>query len=143
MQLADRWLGIGSVVLALGAAGIALRPHHCKHHAKQAVDLHRIHCSGIAAASAGPILDVGQISFDVPTVDPYLVGLAALDVSDCLSSTPRVDMLIEIAADGHVIQASHRPDKPTRASRCIANQVRQLQFPVSDSRISIRYAFTK
>ncbi|MEO8549197.1 MAG: hypothetical protein ABI678_04470 [Kofleriaceae bacterium] len=148
MQLADRvdlmlGGGIGSVVLALAAAGIGLLPHHCSHRAKQAVDLHRINCSGVAAGEAQPTIDVGQVTFDVPTVDPILVGLAALDVSDCLGTTPRVDMLIEIAADGHVLQASHRPEKPTRASRCIAKQVRDLEFPVAPSRVSIRYAFTK
>jgi len=142
MQLADRWLGVGSIALLLAFGGIALRPHHCNHHAKQVVDLQRINCSGMAAIDPQPTIDVGHITFDVPMVDP-LATLAALDVSDCLGQASRVDMLIEIAADGHVMHASHRPDRPTPASRCIAKQVRQLQFPASDSRISIRYAFTK
>lgn len=141
MQLADRWLGIGSVVLALGAAGVALRPHHRCHRAKVAhVDLHRTNCNGLAAITLPP----PPIDNPVPeVVDPYVTGLAALDVSDCLGSATRVDMLIEISADGRVVTASHRPEKPTAASRCIAKQVRQLEFPAGPSRISIRYAFTK
>jgi hypothetical protein len=52
-------------------------------------------------------------------------------------------MLVDIAADGHVTRVTHRPERPNRASRCIAHAVRHLQFPAADSPVSIRYAFTK
>jgi len=52
-------------------------------------------------------------------------------------------MLVDIAADGHVTRVTHRPERPTQASRCIAHAVRRLQFPASDSPVSLRYAFTK
>ena len=51
-------------------------------------------------------------------------------------------MLIDIAADGHVTGVSHRPEHPTRESRCIAKVARGLMFPATGESLVIRYRFS-
>ena len=76
-------------------------------------------------------------------VDPYTPVFENADLAHCFGDETRIEMLVDIAADGHVTRVTHRPERPNRASRCIAHAVRHLQFPPADSPVSIRYAFTK
>ena len=147
MQFAERWLGIGSVVVALAGIGtlaVQLRPHH-HHHGVRAhgFDFQRTNCSGVPAAAAAP----AQIPIDEALLrgddDPYSTVFARANVAKCLTTSHSVEMLIEIAADGHVTNVSHRPERPTAESRCIAKVVRGLQFPRSESGLAMRNVFTR
>jgi len=148
MQFAERWLGIGSVVVALAGIGtlaVQLRPHHHHHHNVRAhgLDFQRTNCSGAPAAAAVP----AQIPIDEALLrgddDPYSTVFAKANVAKCLTTSHSVEMLIEIAADGHVTNVSHRPERPTAESRCIAKAVRGLQFPRSESGLAMRNVFTR
>jgi hypothetical protein len=144
MQFAERWLGIGSVVVALAGIGtlaVQLRPHH-HHHRTLRFDFQHTNCRGVPAAAA-PV----QTSIDEALLrgddDPYSTVFARANVAKCLTTSPSVEMLIEIAPDGHVTNVSHRPERPTAESRCIAKSVRGLQFPRSESGLAIRNLFTR
>jgi hypothetical protein len=147
MQFAERWLGIGSVVVALAGIGtlaVQLRPHHHHHHLRShGFDFERTNCSGVPATS----LHVGPQTMDEAPPragdDPYTTAFARVDVASCLTTSRSVDMLIEIAADGHVTNVSHRPERPTAESRCIAKSVRGLHFPRSESGLTIRNVFSR
>jgi len=142
-MLAERWFGIGSVVLAVAAAGFALRPPH--HH-------HRGH----GERTASPLLTPLRCS-DAPKLvppppmaardDDYASVIRATDVDKCLTTSARVDMLISISRDGHFKSASHRPEKETDESRCIAKALTGAVFPTGANRndvsMSLRYSFTK
>jgi hypothetical protein len=145
MQFAERWLGIGSVVVALAGIGtlaVQLRPHHHHHHLRShGFDFERTNCSGVPAIHVGP-----QAMDEAPPCvgdDPYTTAFARVDVASCLTTSRSVDMLIEIAADGHVTNVSHRPERPTAESRCIAKSVRGLHFPRSESGLAIRNVFSR
>jgi len=146
MQFAERWLGIGSVVVALAGIGtlaVQLRPHHHHHHyVRGGFDFQRTNCSGapaIAAPKANDTIDEALLRGD----DPYSTVFAKANVASCLTTSPSVEMLIEIAADGHVTNVSHRPERATAESRCIAKSVRGLHFPRSESGLAIRNVFTR
>jgi hypothetical protein len=149
MQFAERWLGIGSVVVALAGIGtlaVQLRPHHHHHHGVRThgFDFQRTNCSGVPAA---PVHIVTPEPIDEALLrgddDPYSTVFARANGAKCLTTSPSVEMLIEIAADGHVTNVSHRPERPTAESRCIAKSVRGLQFPRSESGLTIRNVFTR
>ncbi|MEO8845895.1 MAG: hypothetical protein ABI591_28310 [Kofleriaceae bacterium] len=149
MQFAERWLGIGSVVVALAGIGtlaVQLRPHHHHHARTHGFEFQRTNCSGAAATSA-PIQIVTPDTIDEALLrgddDPYTTVFARANVAKCLTTSPAVEMLIEIAADGHVTNVSHRPERPTAESRCIAKAVRGLHFPASDSAVALRNVFRK
>jgi hypothetical protein len=151
MQFAERWLGIGSVVVALAGIGtlaVQLRPHHHHHHGVRihGFDFQRTNCSGVPAASA-PVHTVTPEPIDEALLrgddDPYSTVFARANVAKCLTTSHNVEMLIEIAANGHVTNVSHRPERPTAESRCIAKSVRGLQFPRSESGLTIRNVFTR
>jgi hypothetical protein len=148
MQFAERWLGIGSVVVALAGIGtlaVQLRPHHHHHHHVRTggFDFQRTNCSGAPAMSPAPTqsetIDEALLRGD----DPYSTVFARANVAKCLTTSHSVDMLIEVAADGHVTNVSHRPERPTAESRCIAKVVRGLEFPRSESGLAIRNVFTR
>ncbi len=166
MQLAERWPGsliVGSVVVALAAAGVAV----CSERAVPAADrvqFGRMGCvdgrdslpaGSTAAGRRGVVVDVVHVPESAPievelvrlapdpiAPDPIATTLATTDVTRCFHGEDRVDLLIDIAADGRVTRATHRPERPTRTSRCIAHAVRALHFPASDTAISVRFAFT-
>ena len=147
MQFAERWLGIGSVVIALAGIGtlaVQLRPHHHRHARTHGFDFQHTNCRGVPAAIATPettpeTIDEALLRGD----DPYSNVFARANVAKCLTTSRSVEMLIEIAADGHVTNVSHRPERPTAESRCIAKSVRGLQFPRSESGLAIRNLFTR
>lgn len=149
MQFAERWLGIGSVVVALAGIGtlaVQLRPHHRHHHVRtQGFDFQRTNCSGAAAST--PPLDTGEsidsILLRGAESDPYTSVFANANVASCLTTSIKVGMLIEIAADGHVTNVSHRPERATAESRCIARSVRGLHFPASAAGVTMRFVFAK
>jgi hypothetical protein len=144
MQFAERWIGFGSLVIAFAATGFVARP--VPRHRHHVASLPRIgfqpHCSG--AAAIDPKVEP-QIADQIANheVDPYTPVFEAADLAHCFGDETRVEMLVDISADGHVTRVTHRPERPNRASRCIAHAVRHLQFPAADSPVSIRYAFTK
>jgi hypothetical protein len=148
MQFAERWLGIGSVVVALAGIGtlaVQFRPHHHRHHVRtHGLDFQRTNCSGAAAASIH-IAETPETSDEalLRGDDPYTSVFAKANVASCLTASTKVEMLLEIAADGHVTSVSHRPERPTTESRCIAKAVRSLQFPRSASGVTMRNVFTK
>jgi len=122
------------------ATGLALAPVPTHHAVIPAhVDFDHTNCSGVAthAQTVDQILISGQDS------DPYTPVFERADLASCFGDQTRIEMLVDIAADGHVTRVTHRPERPTPASRCIARAVRHLQFPAADSPVSIRYAFTK
>jgi len=148
MQFAECWvsprfrprLAFGLLLGLFVATGFALAPvpaHHTMIPAHVAFD--HTNCTGAAAhaQTVDQILITGQES------DPYTPVFDRADVASCLGAEARIEMLVDIAADGHVTRVTHRPERPTPASRCIARAVRHLQFPAADSPVSIRYAFTK
>jgi hypothetical protein len=145
MQFAERWLGLGSLVIAFAATGFVARParpHRDRNAIPTHVDFGRTHCRG-AAATERPVETVDQISIEGRDADPYTPVFESAELSHCFGDATRIEMLVDIAADGHVTRVTHRPERPNRASRCIAHAVRRLQFPAGDSPVSIRYAFTK
>ena len=152
MQFAESWvsprfsprLGFGALLLMAAATGFALAPapHDARIGNPARVDFHHTNCSG-AAATEGRVETVDQIVIANHEVDPYTPVFEAADLSHCFGDETRIEMLVDIAADGHVTRVTHRPERPNRASRCIAHAVRHLQFPAADSPVSIRYAFTK
>jgi hypothetical protein len=150
MQFAESWVGhrfsprvgYGLVLLMFAATGFALAPepsHRTQRAEPARVDFETTNCRGMAAhaKTVDEILIAGHES------DPYTPVFAAADLSHCFGDETRVEMLVDIAADGRVTRVTHRPERPNRASRCIAHAVRHLQFPAADSPVSIRYAFTK
>ena len=143
MQFAERWIGFGSLVIACAATAFVARPEIASHRTRTAIPAHvdfdHTNCSGVAthAQTVDQILISGQDS------DPYTPVFERADLASCFGDQTRIEMLVDIAADGHVTRVTHRPERPTPASRCIARAVRHLQFPAADSPISIRYAFTK
>lgn len=146
MQFAERWLGIGSVVVALAGIGtlaVQLRSHH--HHVRtHGFDFQRTNCSGAAATST--TIDAAPDTIDEALLrgdDPYTIVFAKANVARCLTTSQTVDMLIQISADGHVVSASHRPERPTAESRCIAKAVHELHFPPTESGVTMRNVFTK
>ncbi|MEO6773433.1 MAG: hypothetical protein ABI467_10500 [Kofleriaceae bacterium] len=157
MQFAERWIGLGSLVVAFAATGFVARPSSVSNpdrldHAR--VDLRRTHCSGAAlgaapgaasgaAASGARPESIDRMLLEGREPDPYTPVFARAALAHCFGDQTRVEMLVEIAADGHVSEVTHRPDRPTRASRCIAHAVRHLQFPAGNSAVAIRYVFTK
>jgi hypothetical protein len=81
------------------------------------------------------------VAVDVP-VDPYAAVFTSAELAPCfLRDSSDVDMLVKIAADGHVLSATHRPEAPTPASRCIADRLAHLQFPADRTPVAIRYTF--
>jgi hypothetical protein len=145
MQFAERWLGIGSIVVALaavGTVGFQLRPRHHHHHhdemVRRHIDFQPSNCSGAAASTT---VTVDQALLE-NRPDPYEAVLVQADVAGCFTTSDRVEMLIDIAADGHVTRATHRPEQPTHESRCIAKVARGLVFPATGESLAIRYAFT-
>ncbi|HET9988173.1 MAG TPA: hypothetical protein VFQ65_06630 [Kofleriaceae bacterium] len=146
MQFAERWIGLGSLVIAFAATGFVARPKPLPHHDRVAphVDFRRTNCHGAAAMEPIRIEpSVDQILIEGHEADPYTPVFESADLADCFGDETRIEMLVDIAADGHVTRVTHRPERPNRASRCIAHAVRRLQFPANDSAVSIRYAFTK
>ncbi len=152
MQFAERWLGIGSVVVALAGIGtlaVQLRPHRQHHHVRtHGFDFQRTNCSGAAAVTVHIATPDTRDSIDELLLrgeepDPYTSVFANANVASCLTTSTKVEMLIEIAADGQVTNVSHRPERPTAESRCIARTVRGLHFPASASGITMRNVFTK
>jgi len=152
MQFAERWLGIGSVVVALAGIGtlaVQLRPHHHHHGVRvHGFDFQRTNCSGAPATSAPErIVIAAPDTIDEALLrgddDPYSTVFARANVAKCLTTSYSVEMLIEIAADGHVTNVSHRPERPTAESRCIAKSVRGLHFPRSESGLAMRNVFTR
>jgi hypothetical protein len=145
MQLAERWLGVGSIVVALaaiGTVGFKLRPHHRHHHDDtwhRHIDFRPSNCSGAAASAT---ISVDQALLENKP-DPYEAVLVQADVKDCFTTSDRVEMLIDLAADGHVTRVTHRPEHPTHESRCIAKVARGLVFPATGESLAIRYAFTR
>ena len=143
MQFAERWFGFGSLVIAFAAIGFVARPEPV-HHQQARVDFRHTHCSGAAATE--PKIEPQVETVDqllITNRDPYTPVFEAADLAQCFGDETRIEMLVDIAADGHVTRVTHRPERPNRASRCIAHAVRHLQFPAADSPVSIRYAFTK
>ena len=146
MQLAERWLGFGSLVIAFAATGFVARPDPVHQRiAPPRVDFHGTHCFGAAATdhAADKVDTVDRILIANHEVDPYTPVFESADLAHCFGDETRIEMLVDIAADGHVSRVTHRPERPTPASRCIAHAVRHLQFPAGESPVSIRYAFTK
>jgi len=113
-------------------------PSHRTHARVPAIDFDHTNCSGTAAHET-----VDQILISGREADPYTPVFESADLEACFGDQTRIEMLVDISADGHVTRVTHRPERPTPASRCIARAVRHLQFPAADSPISIRYAFTK
>jgi hypothetical protein len=151
MQFAESWsglrLGFASLLFAFGAVGFMAAPATPHRTRTARVDFHLTHCSG-AAATDGPRIapkaeTFDQILLESREADPYTPVFENADLAHCFGAESRIDMLVDIAADGHVTRVTHRPERPNQASRCIARAVRHLQFPASDSPFSIRYAFTK
>jgi len=144
MQFAERWLGIGSIVVALaavGTVGVKLIPRHHHHHhhiTSRPIDFQPSNCSGAAASS----VTVDQALLENKP-DPYEAVLVRADVAGCFTTSDRVEMLIDIAADGHVTRVTHRPEHPTHESRCIAKAARGLVFPATGESLAIRYAFKR
>jgi hypothetical protein len=131
----------------IGTLAVQLRPHHHHHHGVRAhgFDFQRTNCSGVPA---GPQIHVSAPNAVDDTLlrgddDPYSTVFARANVAQCLTTSNTVEMLIEIAADGHVTNVSHRPERPTAESRCIAKSVRGLHFPRSESGLTIRNVFTR
>ena len=145
MQFAERWLGIGSVVVALAGIGtlaVQLRPHHHHHGVRSSFDFQRTNCSGVPAfTTTRPPDRIDELLLNGD--DPYNSVFAKANVASCFATSRKVDMLIEIAADGHVTNVSHRPERPTAESRCIARSVRGLHFPSSESGVTLRKIFTR
>ena len=154
MQFAESWvnprfsarLGFGALLLVAAATGFALAPGPRSDRIAPAVDFRHTNCSGAAATE--PKIDarvetVDQILIANHEADPYTPVFEAADLGHCFGDETRIEMLVDIAADGHVTRVTHRPERPNHASRCIAHAVRHLQFPAADSPVSIRYAFTK
>jgi len=142
MQFAERWIGFGSFVIAFAATSFVARPEtpsHRTHARVPAIDFDHTNCSGTAAHAD----TVDQILISGREADPYTPVFESADLEACFGDQTRIEMLVDISADGHVTRVTHRPERPTPASRCIARAVRHLQFPAADSPISIRYAFTK
>ncbi|CAN5190414.1 hypothetical protein BH11MYX1_BH11MYX1_32550 [soil metagenome] len=140
-MLAERWFGLGSIVLALTAAGFALRPaHHHRHHrgprAVSPLELAPSRCSGTATITPPPPMAVRD--------DGYAAVMRATDVDRCLTTSARVDMILYIARDGHLKGASHRPEHETEESRCIEKALTGAQFPAGNGvSTTLRYSFTK
>ena len=143
-MLAERWFGIGSVVLAVAAAGFALHPthHHRNHH---------------LARAESPLLLAPSRCSDTPKLvppppmalrdDAYASVIRATDADKCLTTSTRVDMLLSISRAGHFKSASHRPEKETDESRCIEKALTGAVFLTgpndNDVSMSLRYSFTK
>jgi hypothetical protein len=152
MLFAESWLGLrigfASLVIASGAIGFMAAPATHSGRTRAAhVDFHHTHCSGAAAVDVvriePKVETVDQILIEGREADPYTPVFESAELTNCFGDESRIEMLVDIAADGHVTRVTHRPERPTQASRCVARAVRHLQFPASDSRVSIRYAFTK
>jgi hypothetical protein len=153
MQFAESWvgprfsprLGFGAVLLMFAATGFVLAPQPSHHAIPAHIDFRHTNCSGAAATDPSPqkVETVDQILIANHDVDPYTPVFESADLAHCFGDETRIEMLVDIAADGHVSRVTHRPERPNRASRCIAHAVRHLQFPAADSPVSIRYAFTK
>ena len=143
MQFAERWIGFGSLVIAFAATAFVARPEISSHRMRTVIPAHvdfdHTNCRGAAAHAQ----TVDQILISGQDSDPYTPVFERADLASCFGAEARIEMLVDIAADGHVTRVTHRPERPTPASRCIARAVRHLQFPAADSPISIRYAFTK
>lgn len=143
MQFAERWIGFGSLVIAFAATSFVARPETQAHRARTTiparVEFGQTNCSGKATHEQ----TVDQILISGREADPYTPVFESADLEHCFGTEARIEMLVDIAADGHVTRVTHRPERPTPASRCIARAVRHLQFRAADSPISIRYAFTK
>jgi hypothetical protein len=151
MQFAESWsglrLGFASLLFAFGAVGFMAAPATPQRTRTPRIDFHPTHCSG-AAATDGVRIEpkvetVDQILLENREADPYTPVFENADLAHCFGTESRIEMLVDIAADGHVTRVTHRPERPNQASRCIARAVRHLQFPAGDSPVSIRYAFTK
>ena len=137
-------LGFAALLFMVAVTGFALAPSSPRvHHAPVAVPSHidfdPTNCRGMAVHME----TVDQILISGREADPYTPVFESADLERCFGDQTRVEMLVDIAADGHVTRVTHRPERPTPESRCIARAVRHLQFPAADSPISIRYAFTK
>jgi hypothetical protein len=150
MQFAESWsglrLGFASLLFAFGAVGFMAAPATPQRTRTARVDFHPMHCSGgmIDRPRIEPKAETfDQILLEGREADPYTPVFENADLAHCFGTESRIDMLVDIAADGHVTRVTHRPERPNQASRCIARAVRHLQFPASDSPVSIRYAFTK
>ena len=152
MQFAESWvsprfsprLGYGLLLAMLATTGFALAPAPAAHHPQVEVPAHvdfdhHTNCRGLAAHEQ----TVDEILISGREADPYTPVFQSAELEHCFGDQARIEMLVDIAADGHVTRVSHRPERPTPASRCIARAVRHLQFPAADSPVSIRYAFTK
>jgi hypothetical protein len=150
MQFAESWVGhrfsprvgYGLVLVMVAATGFALAPgpsHRTRSAVPARIDFATTNCRGTAAHAK----TVDEIVIAGHESDPYTPVFEAADLARCFGDETRIEMLVDIAADGHVTRVTHRPERPTRASRCIAHAVRHLQFPAADSPVSIRYAFTK
>lgn len=138
MELAERW-SRGWLVALVATSTLAVtawathRDPVAPPVAEARVHLdHDLHCAGR-----------GAVSTPAP-VDPYqrVFSDAAPDLAPCFDGHGRVDLLIEIARDGHVTHVSNRPERETKTSRCVERVVQRLQFPVTDSVIAIRVPLT-
>ena len=151
MQLAaERWFGFGTIaVIAIAAAVPAMMPrHHHRHHRHHHdVDFTPRGCSDIVQPPrAEPIVAPGASPTPAtPDQDPYrhVFDQARPQFAHCFGDEQRVELLVQIGSDGHVIAVSHRPDPSTPASRCLSAIVSHLTFPRDDTSITIRIPLTR
>ena len=147
-MLAERWFGIGSVVLVIAAAGVALRPTHHDHRWHHAAVPTRFELRTMRCEGHDSISDPAPSTPTAPTAPTAYVDLIGdIDVHHCFAGAPvdRVDLLISIARDGRVTTVSSRPERPTAVSRCIEQELHGWRFSATpnDGAVSIRYAFTR
>jgi hypothetical protein len=146
MYLAERWLGFGTIALAVALAPLALlegghhhHHHHHHHHYSPPVDFGPHGCSDGPTHVIPPTVDPTP-----PPGDPYLSVFehAAPMLAHCVQDQSTIQLLVTIAPDGHVAQVSPRPDEPTPASRCLAKVIRPLRFPPPGETVVVRVPFT-
>jgi len=147
MQLAERWLGFGTIALAFALAPIALmqmqRGHHRhvrSHH--HAIDLDALGCTDAPHHVVPPV----ERPNPVQTVDAdtyaSIFQHALPHLSRCMPRGGTVQLLISIGANGHVVDVSARPDAWTPESRCLAQGIRPLRFPPTEHSVVIRVPFS-